>query len=120
VGGYFIDAKVKNAGVSVGLLVGGMALFFPAIIIAVAKTRFVSEKDMAKDINVTITEDDQKAQPAEPEPDVESAMIHVTPGGVSVGAPLLEVAGLYSDEELQFLARGQGVEYRLPVLNVSF
>ncbi len=119
VGGYFIDAKVKNSGASVGLLAGGMALFFPSIIIAVAKTRYVSEKDLAEDVSVTVK--DEEATPTPPPPEEgTSAMLELGPSGVAVTVPALQVSGLYSDEELMFLARSQGVEYRVSVLDVAF
>jgi hypothetical protein len=123
VGGYFIDAKVKNAGLSVGLLAGGMALFFPSIVIAVAKTRFVAEKDLAEDMSVTVSdveEDEEEPAPPPPEPEGTTAVLQIGPRGLSVGVPPVQMTGLYSDEELKFLARDQGVEYRLSVLNVAF
>lgn len=125
VGGYFIDKNVNNDGLSVGLLAGGLALFFPSIIIAVAKTRFVAEKDLAENVSVTVTdEEEDEDAPPPPPPEAEggesAAMIQVAPGHVAVSVPALQVQGLYSDDELMTLARSQGVEYRLSVVHVAF
>lgn len=136
VGGYFIDKKVNNPSVSVALLACGMALFLPAIVIAVAKTKYVSEKDLAEDVSVTVAgeeegeaeEEAEETTETEAEAETEAAapsgavhaLVDVSSSRVLVGVPPLEVYGLFSDEELRFLARAQGVEYRLSLLHVAF
>ena len=135
VGGYFID-KLDKPEASVALLACGMALFLPSIVIAVAKTKYVSEKDLAEDVSITVAGEDEEeageeeteteaeaAEPPEPEakaPGAVHAMVDVSRSQVQIGVPPLEVYGLYGDEELHFLARNQGVEYRLSLLHVAF
>jgi hypothetical protein len=115
-----------------------MALFLPSIVIAVARTRYVSEKDLAEDVSVTLAgEEESEAEEeeaggteteAEAAPEEEAAapagavnaMIDVSRTRVVLGVPPLEMYGLYSDEELHFLASSQGVEYRLSLLHVAF
>jgi len=151
-GGYFID-RLDKPEVSVALLASGLALFIPSIIIAVARTKYVSEKDLAEDTGVVVTEGageeiagppaegtetepgtepetETEAEPAAPpEPEVEEsgsagtvplALLGVDRTGLRVGLPPLEVVDLYSDDELRFLARAQGVEYRLALLHIAF
>jgi len=134
-GGYFID-KLDKPEASVALLACGLALFLPSIVIAVAKTKYVSEKDLAEDVSVTMADEEEAgageegteteaeaAPPPEPEAKASGpvhAMVDVSRSRVQLGVPPLEVLGLYSDEELQFLARNQGVEYRLSLLHVAF
>lgn len=138
VGGYFID-KLDKPEVSVALLASGMALFLPAIVIAVAKTKYVSEKDLAEDVSVSVAgeegEEEGEAEESteteaeaveEPEeeaaapPGAVHAMVDVSRSRVMVSVPPLQVYGLYTDEELRFLARSQGVEYQLSFLHVAF
>jgi hypothetical protein len=135
-GGYFID-KLDKPEASVALLACGMALFLPSIVIAVAKTKYVSEKDLAEDVSVTLADEEAEAEAGEegteteaeaappPEPEAKAAgsvhaMVDVSRSHVQIGVPPLEVLGLYSEDELHFLARNQGVEYRLSVLHVAF
>jgi len=131
VGGYFIDAKVKNASVSVALLASGLALFIPSLIITAAKLRFVKEEDLAEDVSVTVTSEDESGGESpdegggESEEDaarstVPTALFAIGGGTFQMGVPPLEVLNLYSDEELLFLARNQGVEYRVSVIDVAF
>jgi hypothetical protein len=136
VGGYFID-KLDNPEASVALLACGLALFLPSIVITVAKTKYVSEKDLAEDVSVTVAGEDEEedeegeegteteAEAASPEPEAKApgavhAMVDVSRSHVQIGVPPLEVYGLFSDDELHFLARNQGVEYRLSLLHVAF
>ncbi|MBW2261419.1 MAG: hypothetical protein JRG91_05535 [Deltaproteobacteria bacterium] len=132
VGGYFID-KLDKPEASVALLACGMALFLPSIVIAVAKTKYVSEKDLAEDVSVTVADEEEEEEAGEEGTETEAeaateakapgaihAMVDVSRSQVQIGVPPLEVHGLYSDEELHFLARDQGVEYRLSLLHVAF
>jgi hypothetical protein len=135
VGGYFID-KLHKPDVSVALLACGMALFIPSIIITVARTKYVSEKDLAEDVSVSVTGKEEEGEgtegeeEAEPEPPAEPeasapapvmhAMVDVDRTGLRLGVPPLGVYELYSEEELRSLASSQGVEYRLSILNVAF
>ncbi len=139
VGGYFID-KLDKPEASVALLACGMALFLPSIVIAVARTKYVSEKDLAEDVSVVVADEEgeeeeaggeesgteteaEAAEPPEPEAKASGtvhAVLDVTRTHVQVGVPPLEVYGLFSDDELHFLARNQGVEYRLSLLHVAF
>lgn len=137
VGGYFID-KLDKPEASVALLASGMALFLPSIVIAVARTKYVSEEDLAEDVAVVVEGEEgeeseeeeggteteaEAAEPPGPEaraPGAVHAMVDVSGSHVQIGVPPLEVYGLYSDDELHFLARSQGVEYRLSLLHVAF
>ena len=137
VGGYFID-KLHKPEASVALLVSGMALFIPAIIIAVAKTKYVAEDDLAEDVTVKAKDSEKASDAAEegagaPEgggtevegggeaaPSGTQALLDVGKKSVKIGVPPLYMGALFSDEEMRFLARSQGVEYRLDIISVSF
>jgi len=134
VGGYFID-KLHKPEASVALLVSGMALFIPSIIIAVAKTKFVAEEDLSEDVTVKASDTEKgKGDEAGDEggggTEVEGgeagtgggaqALLEVGGKGIRIGVPPLYMSALFSDEEMLFLARSQGVEYRLDIVSVSF
>jgi hypothetical protein len=127
-GGYYVEGAASPK-VSFYLLVGGMALLIPSAIVYADATANPVQDEVFTDPAAEQYDDELEADPPEPGEDSLSqdqrrprypSLISVSTAGASVGFPGLEVAHVYSPDEVREFGVTQATQFIFPLLRSDF